>query len=468
MKSRNKIAGKLLIYILLFSSIVTIFIAAIQLYTEYKRDLDNIDDQFTKIEEIFKPALSQSLWFFNEESIKVQLEGISHLSDIEYIELIDKENNSTIVGEKQSKHSSTRHILLIYNSKGKEIEVGTLTVVASRAKVYKRLFERLIIVLLSQGLIIFLVSIFIFLLVHFLVIKHVRVIDDYLKNIGLSKTSPLLELQRKSSPQGDELDQMVASINEMTKTLHGTYEKIEQTVKERTADLKNTNEQLKNEITKRKQAEETIKASLKEKEVLLREIHHRVKNNMQVIIGLLKLQSDSVKDRAVMDALMNSQMRIQSMSAVHETLYSTESLSFIDFETYTSKLARTIFQSYGANSGQVELKIEAEDIKFGIDQATPLGLLINELVSNALKHAFPDNRPGEIAIKLKKTDEDEIELVVGDNGIGLPENFDWRNTDTLGFKLVNILAEGQLDGEINLERDDGARFIIRFKLENNH
>jgi len=221
------------------------------------------------------------------------------------------------------------------------------------------------------------------------------------------------------------------------------------------------------DISDLKKAEAQIRTSLKEKEVLLQEIHHRVKNNMQVIIGLLKLQSDTVKDQAIMDALINSQMRIQSMAFVHETLYNTESLASIDFETYTTKLARTIFQSYGDSSGQVQLKIEAEDIKFGIDQATPLGLLINELVSNALKHAFPDNRSGEITIKLKKTDDDEIELFVGDTGIGLPEDFDWRNTDTLGFKLVNILAEGQLDGKINLERDDGTRFVIRFKLENN-
>jgi len=143
-------------------------------------------------------------------------------------------------------------------------------------------------------------------------------------------------------------------------------------------------------------------------------------------------------------------------------------LASIDFKTYASKLVKTIFQTYGIYSGQVELKIESEDITFGIKQATPARLLINELVSNALKHAFPESRSGEIAIKLKKTDEDEIELVVGDNGIGLPEDFDWRNSDTLGFKLVTILAEGQLDGNINLNRDNGTRFVIGFKLENNH
>jgi len=222
------------------------------------------------------------------------------------------------------------------------------------------------------------------------------------------------------------------------------------------------------DITNLKQVESQIKASLKEKETLLQEIHHRVKNNMQVIISLLKLQSSTVQDQAVLDALMKSQTRVQAMASVHETLYSTESLSSIDFKTYTSKLARTIFQTFGVSSGQVELKIEAEDIKFGIEKATPLGLLINELVSNSLKYAFPEGRSGEITIRLKKIDGDEIELIFGDNGIGVPEDFDWRNTDTLGFKLVKILAEGQLNGEINLECDYGTRFVIRFKPENNH
>jgi len=216
---------------------------------------------------------------------------------------------------------------------------------------------------------------------------------------------------------------------------------------------------------RREHDEEQIKESLKEKEVLLREIHHRVKNNMQIIISLLKLQSGTVKDKQVIDALVNSQMRVQAMASVHETLYSTESLAAIDFKTYASKLAGTIFQTYGTSSSRVELKIEAEDIVFEIEKATPVGLIINELVSNALKHAFPDNRSGEITIRLNKIKEDEIELVVGDNGIGLPEAFDFRNSDTLGFKLVKIIAETQLDGNIELDRKGGSHFNIRFKLE---
>ena len=217
------------------------------------------------------------------------------------------------------------------------------------------------------------------------------------------------------------------------------------------------------DITERKHAEEQIKASLKEKEVLLREIHHRVKNNMQVISSLLKLQANKVKDERLTEALMESQGRVQAMATVHETLYDSDSLASIDLQSYISNITKTIFQSSETSRNRVTLKIEAEDIKFGIEQATPISLLINELVSNALKHAFPENRNGHIIIQFQAVDPGAIELMVSDNGIGLPEDLDWRNTDTLGLKLITILAENQLNGTVNLNRKNGTHFTIRFK-----
>ncbi len=214
---------------------------------------------------------------------------------------------------------------------------------------------------------------------------------------------------------------------------------------------------------KRRLAEKQIEASLQEKEVLLREIHHRVKNNMQVISSLLSLQANAAKNQQVTNALMESQMRVQAMASIHETLYSADNISFIDFKTYVSKLVRTVFQSYGISSSHIELKMEAEDFRFGIKHASTVGLLINELVSNSLKHAFPEKRAGEIILRLKKISQGAIELVVGDNGVGIPKDLDWRQTDTLGFKLVAILAENQLDGNISLNRDDGTQFSIRFQ-----
>ena len=219
------------------------------------------------------------------------------------------------------------------------------------------------------------------------------------------------------------------------------------------------------DFTEQKRAEGQIKASLKEKEVLLQEIHHRAKNNMQVIISLLRLQISSSKDKKVEGALKESQGRVQAMSLVHETLYDSASMVSIDFRLYLFKLAETVFQSYGISSEQVELKNEAQNISFRIDQLSHIGLLINELVTNSLKYAFPESRKGEIVIRLLPVDNGEVELMVSDNGLGIPENIDWRNTDTLGLQLVIALAEGQLEGTLNLDRVNGTHFTTRFKLK---
>ncbi len=211
-------------------------------------------------------------------------------------------------------------------------------------------------------------------------------------------------------------------------------------------------------------AEEQIKKSLKEKEVLLREIHHRVKNNMQIISSLLMLQSQYLKDKKDADIFIDSQNRIESMSLVHEKLYQTGDLARIDFKEYIEDMVSGLFQSYGVDAGNIALNINVEHILLTIDSAIPCGLIINELVTNSLKHAFPEGRDGEIKVVLRSTDENTIELLVGDNGIGIPADIDFRKTESLGLHLVTILAENQLNGGINLDRSNGTEFQIRFRV----
>jgi len=216
------------------------------------------------------------------------------------------------------------------------------------------------------------------------------------------------------------------------------------------------------DITERKKAEDRIKASLEEKEVLLREIHHRVKNNIQVISSLLRLQSHYIKDKKYKEMLKESQNRIKSMALVHEKLYQSESLASINFKDYIETLVRTLFRAYRTSTDRIDLNLEVEDVSLDIDTAIPCGLIINELVSNALEHAFPDSREGEITISLHPVNS-FIELAVSDNGVGLPEGFDFRTTETLGLHLVTLLAENQLEGEINVDQSRGTSFRIRFK-----
>lgn len=217
------------------------------------------------------------------------------------------------------------------------------------------------------------------------------------------------------------------------------------------------------DITEHKKAEEQIKASLKEKEVLLQEIHHRVKNNLQVISSLLSLQSTYTKDDKYTEMFKESQNRIKTMALIHEKLYQSENLASIDFTEYIRALAHSLFLSYEASTDRVALKTEVDTISLGIDTAIPCGLIINELVSNSLKHAFPD-RKGEIIIKLRSIDG-TIQLTVADNGVGIPDTVDFRNTESLGLRLVTLLAEGQLHGEVKLSRNGGTEFCITFQAE---
>ncbi|MEW6715843.1 MAG: histidine kinase dimerization/phosphoacceptor domain -containing protein [Nitrospirota bacterium] len=217
------------------------------------------------------------------------------------------------------------------------------------------------------------------------------------------------------------------------------------------------------DITERRNAEEEIKASLREKEVLLREIHHRVKNNMQIVLSMLRLQSQMVKDKSYIGILNDSQNRIQSMSLIHEKLYQSADLAHINFSNYVNDLITAIFRSYGTDAGRITRRVETGDIFLGIDTAVPCGLIINELVSNALKHAFPEERRGEIVISIARINEDEFELKVGNNGVSIPEDIDFRSTESMGLGLVTILAENQLRGTIELDRTKGTEFSIRFK-----
>ena len=218
------------------------------------------------------------------------------------------------------------------------------------------------------------------------------------------------------------------------------------------------------DITERKRAEEQIRASLREKEALLKEMHHRVKNNLQVVSGLLLLQSRDIKDKHAVEMLNQCQIRIKTLAMIHEKLYQTEDVARINFTEYVRALAAELIQSYGIQPDDIELKIHMDDILLGLDTAIPCGLIINELLSNSLKHAFPEGEKGVIQIDFHKQKDKKLTLVVRDDGIGFPKDVDSRNTTTLGLQLVNTLTD-QLGGTIELDRSGGTAFTITFTLD---
>lgn len=216
------------------------------------------------------------------------------------------------------------------------------------------------------------------------------------------------------------------------------------------------------DVTDRKQYENLIKASLKEKEILLREIHHRVKNNMQIVSSLLELQSARIKDEAYADMFKESHNRIKAMAVVHNKLYKSRDIANIDFDEYAKDIVHGLIKSYGFNENRIRLSIETSGVTLGLDMAIPCGLIINELATNSLKYAFPEDRKGEIKIELKPISEGEIQLRVGDDGVGMPEGMNFRNTDTMGLKIVTVLVEKQLNGNIKLDTGKGTVFQMLF------
>ena len=219
------------------------------------------------------------------------------------------------------------------------------------------------------------------------------------------------------------------------------------------------------DITAYKRADEALHQSLAEKEVLLREVHHRVKNNMAAIIGLFDMQRQSMEDEGTRTILAELSSRVRAMSLVHEKLYRSESPANIDFQEYTESLVSHLRTSFG--SPAIKCRIDAREVAIPLDLAVPCGMIINELVTNCLKYAFPktpataENKACRILIALSCR-ENRFSLTVADNGVGWPADFDWRTTKSLGLTLVRMLGEHQLGGSYTVDRGDGIRFTLTF------
>jgi PAS domain S-box-containing protein len=217
------------------------------------------------------------------------------------------------------------------------------------------------------------------------------------------------------------------------------------------------------DVTEQKHFEEELRASIREKETLLREINHRVKNNMQIISSLLRLHQAYIKDPADAEIFKECQGRIMTMAYAHEKLYQSDNLAQIKVGSFLKDLAGSVLRAYRVDVSKITLRMDIEDMVFGLETAVPCGMLMTELISNSLKHAFCDGREGIIEVSLSRKYGGELELVVKDNGPGMPPDTDITKTESLGLKLVSTLAEGQLEGSLDVSSEQGAEFRIRFR-----
>ena len=283
--------------------------------------------------------------------------------------------------------------------------------------------------------------------------KFLRVVSEPIDN--LIDTANRVSKERDYSLRAtkyadDDLGQLSLEFNEMLNEIEQRDAEMEQRVAQRTEELSRANSDL--------------SGSLQEKVVLLKEIHHRVKNNLQVITSLLNLQARDIVDESAQKLFINSQSRVQTMALIHERLYQSDNLSKVNFAEYIPALVDSLFSTYKTGSQEVDLQIDVEELMIELDQAIPCGLIVNELMSNALKYAFPEERSGTIVVQLHALEDNMLELNVSDNGIGLPEEVGLEAKSTLGWQLLNILTR-QMRGALEvLERRQGVHFRITFPL----
>jgi two-component sensor histidine kinase len=250
-------------------------------------------------------------------------------------------------------------------------------------------------------------------------------------------------------------------LEEKNQALQKLTASLEQTVTDRTLELTQINTKLQQEIQERNQIEAQLKASLQEKEILLKEIHHRVKNNLQIISSLLDFQGATIADTKLLNLLADSQNRIQSMALIHEHLYQSQNLAQVQFDQYINQLVKHLCFTFDEQIDQITPVIQVHPIQLNLETAIPCGLLVNELVTNAFKHAFPQNQPGTVEIHFYQDDVDLLNLIVSDNGVGIDPSIDANRTERLGLRLVKILAR-QLNATVEFIADSGTTVKLTF------
>ena len=295
-----------------------------------------------------------------------------------------------------------------------------------------------------------LVSLVVFLLgmgllygVSTLVTRPLHQMADTVRRISAGDLS-----QRTSTSSRDEVGQLAGAFNGMLDKLAGARRELEA-----------ANQSLEERVEERTRK---LQASVREKEILIQEIHHRVKNNMQIISSLVNLQAERIEDADTKDMFMVTKDRIRSMALVHEKIYRSKDFARIDFVDYLRNLVVQITRAYGVTGEKVRAEVVGEPVFLNISTAVPCSLIVNELVSNSLKHAFPAGRPGRLTVGVAARDDGSFHLVVADDGIGLPENFDFSRTNSLGLQIVSLLVE-QLEGTLEVNGRDGSRFAFTFR-----
>lgn len=419
------LALRLFLYGVLLGILLTAVFTTLNAVRDYRTRYARLERALASIEETYLPAIAQSVFEFNDDQLGLLLDGIVLLRGVSHARIVEAlpggDDVTASRGEPLSGDYLERSYPLKVSFEGAERGLGRLEVHASDAEIRSAVQDRLGFLVLSSGLQIFVVSILIWLVLEQVVVRHLRHIASYVGSIGerMGRAEPLVLRRRGRS---DEL-------RDITDAINGAYARLSQT--------------------------------LEEKDTLLQELYHRTKNNMQTIGALLDMRAARSPDNEEIRSLvLDTRTRIQAMSMVHEKLYRSQDLSRVQVGEYLADLVRTLIASYGAD--QVRSRVEADDTAILLDTAIPLGLVVAELVSNSLKHAFPDERDGLIRIDFASAGDTMLHLRYTDDGPGLPQGFDPRRDGGVGMRTLITLSERQLGASVRFEEDHAFRCEITF------
>jgi len=468
---RNYSIKKKLTFIVMFVSIITFILASI-IFVVFDRHLikEEMVDNLTILADIIGSNSTAAILFDNQTDAAETLKALVAEQDVQmaviytddglyFASYMSEESSSDAIPKKPRTNGyqfENNYLELYRNIMLNDKNVGIVYLRMNLDKMQARLQHYSTIVLVAM-----LISSIVALLITF---RLQRLVSEPI--LRLAKTAKKVSSEKDYSIRVDfnsrdetgilvdQFNDMLDQIQERDLALLKAHNELEERVKDRTKELEY-------EIAERKTAEHQIKESLKEKEILLKEIHHRVKNNLQVITSLLNLQSKSIKDQESLEMFRDSQTRVKSMALIHEKLYQSNDLAQIDFREYVNNLTGYLNRSFAVETNRISLKLSVDEVYLGVDAGVPCGLIINELVSNCFKHAFPGDSRGEIKVRLSENDDGNYELIISDNGVGFPEHLDFKRTKSLGLQLINKLAQ-QLGGHVNLKTECGTRFEIIF------
>lgn len=464
----NSVKSKLTLSILLLTLIVVLFVG---FYFPWKfkiEQLEALDDKSQTITSIIANNIAASIYFEDMDALKEDLNRLLSYNEIGYIVVKSQEeiiydyklevaqkNNYLVASnpnnsEENNFYKTKSRIVLAKN------EIGDLFIGFSLQNLETQISE-IQATLFIINIIILVIGTFLSFVIGYFFTKPINelvAVSDEVKNGNFNARVKIFS--------NDEIGYLANRFNVMVETLDEFYAHLENKVEARTKELAEANKKLEFEIDERKNAEQKIKISLDEKILLLKEIHHRVKNNLQIISSLLFLQSNKVDDPEAKEFFTESQNRIISMALVHENLYKSESLTQVAFSNYIQHIIQNLTESYSIDSN-ITIKTNLDEVYLSIDSSIPLGLILNELITNSIKHGFKVSEIGSNdtnkTLYVNLFNSEMIVLEVGDNGVGLPENIDLHSNTSLGMKIISSLVN-QLDAELKIDRTNGTKFSI--------